>query len=36
VQVARRLAEVTEPAWLTLGLERLLTVQRWLEEANGE
>jgi len=26
---------VTEKAWLTLGLERLLTVQRWLEEANG-
>jgi hypothetical protein len=35
VQAARRLAGVTEQAWLTLGLARLLTVPRWLEEANG-
>jgi hypothetical protein len=36
VQAARQLAGVTEQAWLTLGLERLLTVPRWLEGANGE
>jgi hypothetical protein len=36
VQVARRLAGVTEQGWLTLGLERLLTVHRWLEGAKGE